>query len=310
MADEMIAPLMGNNDRQEEERNRDDEISPLLKNNNKIKKNENLEYIQNSNSNREININLNDNEIISLIFLSFAIQILIYFFLFRYFNDKDNFIKQHINIFFALSLLIILFIIIIHFYYFSNRISPIYLILITLVSTFGLFCFLYKICVVYTFDLLKYTFLIISSMYLNTSIYFFCTDEITIFALLTNNILPFLFSSIFFFGDFEFFILNIALSFILGCLSIAHISILVKEKHCKIKDYPIFNMGLSIEIFGIVTYSVLVFFLKKYGPKSRNYRRSQSNIKNKPRYNKPGNLKNIMITPYDAFHPNESKKEF
>jgi hypothetical protein len=96
MDDEMIAPLMNSDDNQEE-KNKNEE-SPLLINNKKEKR----KNIQHINNNRAINRELTDNQKMSLIFLSFAMQILIYYLFLRYFIDKDNFIKQHINIFFTL----------------------------------------------------------------------------------------------------------------------------------------------------------------------------------------------------------------
>ena len=70
MADEMIAPLMNSDDNQEEKN--ENEESPLLINNKKEKR----KNVQNINNSRAINLEFTDNPKMSLIFLSFAMQLL------------------------------------------------------------------------------------------------------------------------------------------------------------------------------------------------------------------------------------------
>jgi hypothetical protein len=314
MADEMIAPLMGRNDNQDE--NNDNEVSPLL-NYNKEEKILNIQNI--NNSNRISNKELNDNQRLSLIFLSFAVQILIYFLLLLYFNDKDNFIKQHINIFFAISIIIVFFLIIIHIYNldFFKRISFIKIILISLISSFGLFCFLYKFSIAFTLDKIKYILLIVCSMYLNVSIYY-GLDVSKVYLereeLFISNILPFLISTILIIYqifDIEAFLYNCLLSFFLNSISMIHINYLVKKKHWGIKDYPIINICFFIDLFIISIMSYYFYLYEKIKMRQNRtryrYKYKYSTLKNEE---KKGNLNKIIISPYDIFHPNDTNKYY
>ena len=140
MADEMISPLMNSYDNQEEKN--ENEESPLLINNKKKLK-INKKQI---NYNRTINIEATYQQKMNLIFFSFAVQILIYYIFLRYLNDKENFIKKYINIFFTISIILALYIIIkiLFDFNFFGRISFKYLIFISSMTSFSLFCLLYK----------------------------------------------------------------------------------------------------------------------------------------------------------------------
>ena len=308
MADEMIAPLMNSDDNQEEKN--ENEESPLLINNKKEKR-KNIQHIDN---NRAINRELTDNQKMSLIFLSFAIQILIYFLFLRHFNDKDNFIKQHINIFFTLSIIIALYLFIqtISDFNFFQRISFIYLISISLISSFSLFCFLYKFTILYTFDIIKYILLIVCSTYLNISFNYCCgfaQDNIENEIFINFCILPFSISFILIICrifSLNAFIFNISLSFFLCFLSIFHMYYLVYQKNYGINDYPIINICLFMDI--VIT---TIYFLIMYLSSQREIRKYRNRYGRRNRFspNKKEIIKGkLILTPYDVLHPNETDK--
>ena len=265
MADEMIAPLMSSDDNKEEKN--ENEESPLLINNEKEKR----ENIQNINNNRANNLELTDNKKMSLLFLSFAIQILIYYLFLKFFNDKDDFIKQHINIFFTISIIIALYIYLIIFFDFTyfKRMSFKYLILISLISSFSLFCFLYKFSILYTFDIIKYILLIAFSTYLNLSFnyYFgFAQDDINDEIFIQSSILPIIISFILLICkifNYKSFFFNALLSFFIGFISIFHMDYLVKKKNYDIDDYPIINICLFIDIVITTLYFLMIYISSK-----------------------------------------------
>ena len=265
MADEMIAPLMSSDDNQEEKN--ENEESPLLINNKKEKR----KNVQNINNSRAINLEFTDNPKMSLIFLSFAMQLLIYFLFLRFFDDKDNFIKQHINIFFTISIIVAIYVSIqiLFDFNFFERISFKYLILISLLSSFSLFCFLYKFSILYTFDIIKYIILIACSSYLNLSFnyYFgFAVDNIDKEIFIQSCILPILISFILLICkifNYKSFFFNVVLSFFLCFLSILHMDYLVKKKNYDIDDYPIINVCLFIDIVITTLYFLMIYISSK-----------------------------------------------
>ena len=265
MADEMIAPLMNSDDNREEKN--ENEESPLLINKKKGKR-KNIQHIDN---NRSINRELTDNPKMSLIFLSFAMQLLIYFLFLRFFDDKDNFIKQHINIFFTISIIVAIYVSIqiLFDFNFFERISFKYLILISLLSSFSLFCFLYKFSILYTFDIIKYIILIACSSYLSLSFnyYFgFAVDNIDKEIFIQSCILPILISFILLICkifNYKSFFFNVVLSFFLCFLSILHMDYLVKKKNYDIDDYPIINICLFIDIVITTLYFLMIYISSK-----------------------------------------------
>ena len=265
MADEMIAPLMNSDDNQEEKN--ENEESPLLINNKKEKR----KNIQHINNNRAINRELTDNQKMSLIFLSFAMQLLIYFLFLKFFDDKDNFIKQHINIFFTISIIVAIYVSIqiLFDFNFFERISFKYLILISLLLSFSLFCFLYKFSILYTFDIIKCIILIACSSYLNLSFnyYFgFAVDNIDKEIFIQSCILPILISFILLICkifNYKSFFFNVVLSFFLCFLSILHMDYLVKKKNYDIDDYPIINICLFIDIVITTLYFLMIYISSK-----------------------------------------------
>ena len=265
MADEMIAHLMNSDDNREEKN--ENEESPLLINKKKGKR-KNIQHIDN---NRSINREFTDNPKMSLIFLSFAIQLLIYFLFLRFFDDKDNFIKQHINIFFTISIIVAIYVIIqiLFDFNFFERISFKYLILISLLSSFSSFYFLYKFSILYTFDIIKYIILIACSSYLNLSFnyYFgFAVDNIDKEIFIQSCILPILISFILLICkifNYKSFFFNVVLSFFLCFLSILHMDYLVKKKNYDIDDYPIINICLFIDIVITTLYFLMIYISSK-----------------------------------------------
>ena len=265
MADEMIAPLMNSDDNREEKN--ENEESPLLINNKKEKR----KNVQNINNSRAINLEFTDNPKMSLIFLSFAMQLLIYFLFLRFFDDKDNFIKQHINIFFTISIIVAIYVSIqiLFDFNFFERISFKYLILISLLSSFSLFCFLYKFSILYTFDIIKYIILIACSSYLNLSFnyYFgFAVDNIDKEIFIQSCILPILISFILLICkifNYKSFFFNVVLSFFLCFLSILHMDYLVKKKNYDINDYPIINICFFIDIVITTLYFLMIYISSK-----------------------------------------------
>ena len=265
MADEMIAPLMSSDDNQEEKN--ENEESPLLINNKKEKR----KNVQNINNSRAINLEFTDNPKMSLIFLSFAMQLLIYFLFLRFFDDKDNFIKQHINIFFTISIIVAIYVSIqiLFDFNFFERISFKYLILISLLSSFSLFCFLYKFSILYTFDIIKYIILIACSSYLNLSFnyYFgFAVDNIDKEIFIQSCILPILISFILLICkifNYKSFFFNVVLSFFLCFLSILHMDYLVKKKNYDINDYPIINICFFIDVVVTALYFLMIYISSK-----------------------------------------------
>ena len=265
MADEMIAPLMNSDDNREEKN--ENEESPLLINNKKEKR----KNIQHINNNRAINRELTDNQKMSLIFLSFAMQLLIYFLFLKFFDDKDNFIKQHINIFFTISIIVAIYVSIqiLFDFNFFERISFKYLILISLLLSFNLFCFLYKFSILYTFDIIKCIILIACSSYLNLSFnyYFgFAVDNIDKEIFIQSCILPILISFILLICkifNYKSFFFNVVLSFFLCFLSILHMDYLVKKKNYDIDDYPIINICLFIDIVITTLYFLMIYISSK-----------------------------------------------
>ena len=299
MTDEKIVPLMSSDDNKEEID--ENEGSPLLKYNKR-------ENIQNINNNGIRNIELNYNQKMSLIFLSFAVQIFIYFLFLRHFKNKDNFIKQHINIFFVISIIVASYLLLMHGfnYAFFKKIAFKYLILISLISSFSLFCFLYKFSISFTFDKIKYILLIVCSAYLNMAFNYsfgFTNDNITRGTFILSCIFPFLISFILIFCkifSIKAFIFNVILASFLCIFSILHMDYLVKGKHCGINDYPILNICLYIDIFIISIY----FFIIYLSDKSKRNRYGNKYIHHKKEEKKSG----LLITPYDIFHPNETDK--
>ena len=109
----MIAPLINSNEIREENKNNDiskkeieihrdndNELTNLL-NNERSNKQSIISYF------RTINIKLNDNEKKGIVFLSFVIQLLIYFLLLKFSLNKIEFITDYSTLLYVLSLIII-----------------------------------------------------------------------------------------------------------------------------------------------------------------------------------------------------------
>ena len=152
---------------------------------------------------------------------------------------------------------------------FFERISFKYLILISLLSSFSLFCFLYKFSILYTFDIIKYIILIACSSYLNLSFnyYFgFAVDNIDKEIFIQSCILPILISFILLICkifNYKSFFFNVVLSFFLCFLSILHMDYLFKKKNYNIDDYPIINICFFIDIVITTLYFLMIYISSK-----------------------------------------------
>ena len=174
MTDEIIAPLMASTDNSEESEesnsskniNNDDELDNLIDNNN-IRENfdiYNYNIIRN-------NFHLNNFAKKSLIFLSYAIQVLIYYILLQIYYDKIDYIKNNYNKLYALS---IIFTIIILFwnsnFSYLRELNIFFAIILAIISSISMYFFLYFFTVFLTPNVLNSIMLITIPMFLNLSI--------------------------------------------------------------------------------------------------------------------------------------------
>ena len=146
MTDEIIAPLMASTDNSEESVdsnsskiiNNDDELDNLIDNNN-IRENfdiYNYNIIRN-------NFHLNNFAKKSLIFLSYAIQVLIYYIIIQIYYDKIDYIKNNHNRLYNYSLVFIILIIYWHIQISDLReLNTVFAIILTIISTIILHFFI------------------------------------------------------------------------------------------------------------------------------------------------------------------------
>jgi len=157
MVDNMMVPLINSNENKEENNN--------AINNERNNKQSIISYLG------TINIKLNKNKKTGIVFLSFAIQLLIYFLLLKFLLNKFDFIRDHNTLLSILSLIIITTI-------YSKegslkKMSFIYLIIIALISSICFYFYLYKLCILLSFQIFTYLFLTSITMYLWLSFYYF-----------------------------------------------------------------------------------------------------------------------------------------
>ena len=177
MTDEIIAPLMASTDNSEESEesnsskniNNDNELDNLIDNNN-IREDfdiYNYNIIRN-------NFHLNNLTKKSLIFLSYAIQVLIYYILLQIYYDKIDYIKKNYNKLYALS---IIFTIIILFwnsnFSYLRELNIFFAIILAIISSISMYFFLYFFTVFLTPNVLNSIMLITIPMFLNLSIIHF-----------------------------------------------------------------------------------------------------------------------------------------
>ena len=184
MTDDMIAPLMSSIENKEENiydeyneyndipikeekieihRDNDDELTNLL-NNERNNRQSIINYF------RTINIELNDDKKKGIVFLSFSIQLLIYFLLLKSSFNKIHFLNYNKILFLIISLILI--------FIFSveeglKEMPPICLFIIAFISSISFYFYLYELCIILSFQI--FTNLLFASliMYLFLSFFYF-----------------------------------------------------------------------------------------------------------------------------------------
>ena len=262
MTDEIIAPLMDDNNDQE-----GNEISPEYINNND---NENQALLNNNEIIREEIINnreLTNQQKRCLILLSFIIQLILFFLSIYFLSDYINNLNPIIiNIIFFISMIIIAYLTFIHFS--RNelliRLPVSIVIVIVIISTFGMFFILYKLSVFWTFHtfaIIIFSIIISESSLLYVNFFSIALDsnlflQEELWALIISN---------------SFICLPIALlehekfdiektifiglgSFFFGVLSMGHLDFLMKNG---IFNYLIIHLSLYMEaVIEIVLYYI------------------------------------------------------
>ena len=274
MADEMIAPLIDNYDNKEEDeknidakkeiihKDNDNELTNLLEHREENRNNININNNRNNINYISININLNENQKRGLIYLSYSIQLIIYFFILNHFYDKDNFIKNNIIIFFVISLIFVIIIIILDVFNnnYLREIKYRYLFIISIISSLGFYFFLYEISVIFTFKIIKFAIILSIVMYLASSIIiflyrenydiraetFYCSLGI---CLIVGIILDYFSRMV----DDEMFMLIFFMISILYGISFLHLELSFDNRHpvIRIKDYPLIHMYLFMDVSAI-----------------------------------------------------------
>ena len=273
MTDEKIAPLMASTDNPEESENsdssknvdNDNELANLLRNNN-IGENINI------NNNIRNNFHLNNNHKKSLIFLSYAIQVLIYLILLQQSLDKFDFLKKHYNILFYLSSLFIILVLLCHFQIMNNiREFNIFVeIMLAIISSIAMYFFLYKLSIVMSFRIIKDVMISIISMYLYLSIinYYFSFRENAV----VNEVEIIFYSSwgimlLFCIIFYLFKIINpensvfaFIIIFFLDIISIVHVELIFRDLNITFRHYSIIHICLFIDVF-LLSLFILSLFL-------------------------------------------------
>ena len=149
MTDEIIAPLMASTDNSEESvdsnssknPDNDNELANLIDNNINIREDFNNNLYNNI---IRYNFHLNNFHKKSLIFLSYAIQVLIYYILLQIYYDKIDYIKKNYNKLYALS---IIFTIIILFwnsnFSYLRELNIFFAIILAIISSISMYVFLF-----------------------------------------------------------------------------------------------------------------------------------------------------------------------
>ena len=274
MTDEIIAPLMATTDNSEESENsnssknldNDNELANLLDNN----------IGENININNNIRNNFHNNsQKKSFIFLSYAIQVLIYLILLQKFFNKFDYLKNNYNILFYLSSLFIILVSLYHLKIINNiREFNIFLeIMLAIISSISMYFFLYKLSIALTFLIIKDVMILTISMYLYLSIinYYFSNQEI---ARVDQAELIFYSSWMFILFFCIIFYLfdivnqeNLAFAFLavffLNIISIIHIEIIFLEINITLRHYSIIHICLFIDAFLLSLFLYLIYIAEK-----------------------------------------------
>ena len=237
MVDNMMVPLINSNENKEENNN--------AINNERNNKQSIISYLG------TINIKLNKNKKTGIVFLSFAIQLLIYFLLLKFLLNKFDFIRDHNTLLSILSLIIITTI-------YSKegslkKMSFIYLIIIALISSICFYFYLYKLCILLSFQIFTYLFLTSITMYLWLSFYYFFEfaedmaelDLKTCILIFLCCLLIFIFEKIDFLLSLGIFIFVVILNF----CSLNHVNDLIMTDNINtINRYLLLHMCLFMDI--------------------------------------------------------------
>ena len=148
MTDEIIAPLMASTDNSEEsvESNssknpdNDNELANLIDNNINIREDFNNNLYNNI---IRYNLHLNNFHKKGLIFLSYDIQVLIYYIIIQIYYDKIDYIKNNYNILYNYSLVFIILIIYWHIQISDLReLNTVFAIILAVISTIIMYFFI------------------------------------------------------------------------------------------------------------------------------------------------------------------------
>lgn len=199
----------------------------------------------------------------SLIYLSYALQLMIYLILLHIFLDKIDYIKITYNKLFDFALISIIFILLKHLKNIDDRkeMNLFLGLILSIISSISMYIFLYKLVIELKFKVIKDIMLMSILMYLYLSIisYLYSKRDINGESRKENKII--LFSSwmviilfCFIFNFFEIikkeeikFALFVVLC--LNIISITHIEIVVRRFNIQLRNYSMVHICLFIDIF-------------------------------------------------------------
>ena len=281
MTDDMIAPLMSRIDNKEENiydeyneyndipikeekieihRDNDDELTNLL-NNERNNRQSIINYF------RTINIELNDDKKKGIVFLSFSIQLLIYFLLLKSSFNKIHFLNYNKILFLIISLILL--------YIFSveeglKEMPPICLFIIAFISSISFYFYLYELCIILSFQIFTYLLFASLIMYLFLSFfYFFELFESIAEAILKSFIIIFfccLLIFIFRIADFYLSLLIFIFVELLNIVSLFHVKYIIKKYYRTINQYFLLHMSLFMDI-NLIFLLFYLFIKKKHHKK-------------------------------------------
>ena len=280
MTDDMIAPLMSSIENKEENiydeyneyndipikeekieihRDNDNELTNLL-NNERNNRQRIINYY------RTINIELNDDKKKGIVFLSFSIQLLIYFLLLKFSLNKIPFLPDD-NVLLYISSFIMALI-----FFFQEKLIktfPIYLIFIALISTISFYFYLYELCIILSFQIFTYLLFASLIMYLFLSFfYFFELFESIVEAILKSFIIIFFCCLLIFIFRIADFYLSLLIFTFVECLNIVslfHVKYIIKKYYRTINQYFLLHMSLfmDINLIFLLFYGFYIDVIKK-----------------------------------------------
>ena len=199
----------------------------------------------------------------SLIYLSYALQLIIYLILLHIFFDKIDYIKITYNKLFDFALISIIFILLKHLQNIDDRkeMNLFLGLILSIISSISMYIFLYKLVIELKFKVIKDIMLMSILMYLYLSIisYLYSKKDISGESRKENKII--LFSSwmviILFCFIFNFFEIikkeevkfDLLIVLCLNIISITHIEIVVRRFNIQLRNYSMVHICLFIDIF-------------------------------------------------------------